>query len=182
MKKNDTGKTLTVLANFGVIVGILLLVYELNQARDFARTEFLASNRLAFQEIERDMMNPDIAAVWTKAAVDPDSLSNAEVRVMDAYLINLYNYWNQQWIFEQEGFLNPGETEAELINDVPFYFGSTFAHVWWEELRSTHVRPNELEFDALIDKVLADADPSANRKYIERIQRLVQERVSGRAE
>jgi len=182
MKKIDTGQMLTVLANFGVIVGILLLVYELNQARNFARTEFLASNRLVFQEIERDMMNPDIAAVWTKAAVDPDSLTNAEVRVMDAFLISLMNYWRQQWIYEQGGFLNPGETEAELIVDVPFYFGSTFAQVWWEDLRSTHVRPEALEFDALIDKALADADPSANRKYIERIQRLVQERVSGTTE
>lgn len=34
MKKIDAGQTLQLLGNFGVIVGILLLVYELNQNRD----------------------------------------------------------------------------------------------------------------------------------------------------
>jgi hypothetical protein len=96
MKKIGLGQMLAILANFGVIVGILLLVYELNQARDFARIEFRAGNRLAFQEIERDMMNPDIAAVWAKAAVDSGSLTSTEVRVMDAYLLSLFNYWQQQ--------------------------------------------------------------------------------------
>jgi hypothetical protein len=105
MKKIDVGQMLTLLANFGVIVGLLLLVYELNQAREFAKIEFLSSNLLAFQEIERDMMNPDIAAVWVKAAVDPDSMSNSEVRVMDAFLINIYNHWQQQWVLEQVHFI-----------------------------------------------------------------------------
>jgi hypothetical protein len=178
MKKIELGQMLAILANFGVIVGILLLVYELKQARDFARTEFQASNKFVFQEIERDMMNPDVAAVWAKAAVDPGSLTNAEVRVMDAFLISLYNYWRQQWIFEKEGFISLGETEAELMVDVPFYLGSTFAQVWWEDLKSSHMSPEDLEFDALVGKALADADPSANQRYLERIQRRIQERVS----
>jgi hypothetical protein len=58
MKKIDVGQMLTLLANFGVIVGLLLLVYELNQAREFAKIEFLSSNLLAFQEIERDGSRP----------------------------------------------------------------------------------------------------------------------------
>jgi hypothetical protein len=40
MKKIDVGQMLTLLANFGVIVGLLLLVYELNQAREFAKIGF----------------------------------------------------------------------------------------------------------------------------------------------
>jgi hypothetical protein len=63
--------------------------------------------------------------------------------------------------------------------DVPFYFGNTFAQVWWEILKSSHMEQDALEFDALIDKALVDADPSANRRYIERIQRRIQEQVSG---
>ena len=178
MKKIDLGQMLTLLANFGVIVGLLLLVYELNQARDFAKIEFVNSNRLAFQEVEMNMIDPDIAAVWVKGAVDPDSMSKSEIRVMDAFLINLYNHWQQQWFLEQEGFLKSGASEAALMTDVPFYFGSTFAQVWWEDLKTAHDQPGALEFDALIDKALADTDPSANRQYLERIQQRVRERVS----
>lgn len=178
MKKIELGQLLTIIANFGVIVGILLLVYELNQAREFARIEFLANNNTVFQQTEREMMNPEIAAIWAKAAVDPVSLTTAEIRAMDAFLIGLYNFWRQKWELEQEGFLPPGQSEIDLSVDIPFYFGSTFAQVWWEDLKSIHVGPDVLEFDALIDKVLADTDPYANRDYLERLQRLVRESAS----
>ena len=39
MKKLDLGQTVGILANLGVLVGILLLVYELNQTRDMTRAQ-----------------------------------------------------------------------------------------------------------------------------------------------
>ncbi len=39
MKKFDLGKSLQLLGNFGVIVGIIVLVYELNQNRDMMEAQ-----------------------------------------------------------------------------------------------------------------------------------------------
>jgi len=39
MKKIDLGQTLTILANVGVLAGILLLVFELNQNREMMRAQ-----------------------------------------------------------------------------------------------------------------------------------------------
>lgn len=181
MKNIDLGKFLTVLANVGVLLGILLLVYELNQARDFARVEFLANNRFVFQEIERDMMNPEVAAVWAKAAVQPDSLTITEIRVMDAFLISHYNYLHQQWILVQEGFLDPVAFDRQLRTNTSFYFGNIFARVWWEDLKSMQSPPESSSlhaFNDLIDEALSGSDSSANRKFVERLQRLVNERAS----
>ena len=175
MKRIPLGNMLTVLANFGVLIGILLLVYELQQARDFARTEYIANNRLTFLEVEREMMDPEVAAIWVKAAVEPDSLTLVDIRVMDAFLISLYNFWQQQWVLSQEGFLDPAQLDYELANDARFYLGSTFARVWWEDLKPTHAGQDVQEFDALIDEALSDADPSTNRDYLERIQRRLRE-------
>ena len=180
MKKIDLGQSLTILANLGVVVGILLLVYELNQTRQFAKMEYSARNRHVFQEIEREFMNPEVAVIWAKTATDPASLTGAEIRVMDAYLLNLYNYFRQQWIYELSGFLEPGTTESKIMIDIPFYFGNGFAQVWWKELKSAHVTEEVLELDALIDKALADTDPSANLRYIERIQQRVREQAAER--
>lgn len=175
MKKIPLGNLLTVLANFGVIVGILLLVYELQQARDFARTEYIATNRLTFLETEKEMMNPEVAAVWVKSVVEPSSLTFTEIRVMDAFLISLYNFWQQQWVLAREGFLDPVQLEDELADDARFYLGSTFARVWWEDLMSFHEGQDAMEFDTLINKALSGAAPSTNRDYLERIQRRVKE-------
>jgi hypothetical protein len=179
MKKIDLGQMVTVLANLGVLAGILVLVYELNQTRDLARIEFLANNDAVFQEIEREMMSPDVASIWAKAAINPASLSATEVRVLDAFLINLFNFWRQNWTLEQEGFQESGDTVTTLSVDAPFYFGNTFAQVWWEDLKSIHHTPEILEFDALIDNALTDISPTTNREYIERLQRRVEERLAG---
>lgn len=181
LKNIDLAKLLTILANFGVLLGILLLVYELNQARDFARVEFLANNRYVFQEIEIEMMDPEVAAVWAKAAVESEPLTGTEVRVMDAFLISHYNYLRQQWILVQEGFLDPAEFDRELRVNASFYFGNTFARVWWEDLKSSQNTP-ELSslrvFNDLMDEALVGSDSSANRRFVEGLQRLVNERAS----
>lgn len=39
MKKFDLGQTISIFANVGVLVGIILLVYELNQNRDMMRAQ-----------------------------------------------------------------------------------------------------------------------------------------------
>ena len=45
MKKIDLGQSVSVLANVGVLIGILLLAYELNQNRDMMRSQ--ARNAIA---------------------------------------------------------------------------------------------------------------------------------------
>lgn len=180
-KNIDLGKLLGVLANLGVLAGILLLVYELNQARDFARVEFLANNRYVFLEIERDMMNPEVAAVWSKAAMNPESLTGTEIRIMDAFLISHYNYLIQQWHLMQEGFLEPASFDRELKSNATFYFGNVFARVWWEDLKSFQysTEPSSTRaINDLIDEALAGSDSSENRQFVERLQRQVNERIS----
>ena len=85
--KVKLGQSLQVGADIAVLFGILLLIYELNQTRTLASTEFLASNSTRFLEIERAMMDPAIASIWVKAATDATSLTTAEIRVMDAWLV-----------------------------------------------------------------------------------------------
>jgi len=155
-----------------------LLVYELQQAREFARIEYLATNRSAFLEIERQMSDPDVAAIWAKSVVKPETLTYSEIRVMDAYLIGIYNYWQQLWVLSKDGLFDAAELEKDLVVDAPYYFGSDFARIWWDDLKSIHVKEDVRKFDALIDKALANADPSDNRKYLERISRQIQGRAA----
>jgi hypothetical protein len=61
MKRIDTGKTLTVLANFGVIVGIVFLAFEIRQ-----------SNLIAIATAE-------IAARESYAALNESVYGNAEI-------------------------------------------------------------------------------------------------------
>ena len=68
MKKIDFGKMLGTLANLGVLAGILLLAYELNQTRELTRAEIrnsLAESLTAM--ILNGANNSDLAEITLKA-------------------------------------------------------------------------------------------------------------------
>ena len=180
MKDIKLSQLLQVCANLAVLFGILLLVYELQQTRSLASTEFLASNTVGFQEIERAMMDPEIASIWIKAATDAASMSPTEIRVMDAWLINAYNYMRNSWRYERLGLAESGSTEVELETDAPFFFGNEFGVVWWEDLKRLHTSPDAVEFDEMVDRALVGASSSSNIDYIRRIQQELARRAEAK--
>ena len=170
MKNINLSQLLQVGANLAVLVGMLLLVYELQQTRTLASTEFFASNIAGFQEIERAMVDPEIASIWVKAASDAASMTPTEIRVMDAWMINAYNYMRNLWTYEQLGLAEAGSTARELVADAPFFFGNEFGVVWWNDLKQQHTSPAAIEFDAMVDRALSGSSSSSNIDYIRRLQ------------
>lgn len=171
MKDIKVSQLLQVGANLAVLFGILLLVYELQQTRTLASTEFLASNTVGFQEIERSMMDPEVASIWVKAATDAASMTPTEIRVMDAWLVNAYNYMRNSWRYERLGLAESGSTAVNLAVDAPFFFGSEFGVVWWDDLKQQHISdPDAVDFDAMVDRALVGASSSSNIDYIRRLQ------------
>ena len=106
MKDIKCGQLLQVAANLAVFFSMLLLVYELQQTRTLASTEFLASNPAGFQEIERSMMDRDVVAIWVKAATGAVLMTPIEIRVMDVWFIDTYKYMRNSWRYEQLGELS----------------------------------------------------------------------------
>jgi len=109
MKKIELGQTITVLANLGVIAGIIFLVIELNQAQVIARLEIYAS--LEGSAVNgRDAINQN-AEIWTKGATG-QQLSASEELVFGNLVRNLNEQAINQWSMESE--LN-NESGAELV-------------------------------------------------------------------
>ncbi len=63
MKKIDLGQTVGILANLGVLVGILLLAYELNQTRDMTQAQ------------TRNEMSQGLIAIMLDLAGDAETAS-----------------------------------------------------------------------------------------------------------
>ena len=174
MKKIDIGQSLQTIANLGVLLGILLLVYELTQTRELARAQFNIDRDTAFQTSEIGMLGDDLASAWAKALLDPESLSVAEIRALDSYYAIQISRLSNTWDLERDGILPSGSARREMELSVPFYFGNSFAHLWWSYDR---VNWNS-DLVALMDEVLADVDDSANRVWIEGLQNDLSELTS----
>ena len=80
MKQIDLGQTITILANLGVIAGIVLLAIELNQNNALLRNEARYNLHVArTNEIEQSVLNPELGALWFQAT-EGEVLTGAERR------------------------------------------------------------------------------------------------------
>ena len=62
-------------------------------------------------------------------------------------------------------------TALDVAVDAPFFFGSEFGVVWWEDLKRQHVSSDQIEFDEMVEQALVGASSSSNIDYIRRLQR-----------
>jgi len=151
MKKIDLGQMITILANIGVIAGIVFLGVELRQTQSSMQSQ--AYQARAFDGIAWDFQvlnNENLRRVDYKLTFDgfaPNSLDEDERQIalylMDTVKIDADNEHYQY----QNGFLDPafyGSTTVPMIR--------LYAPIW-RELGISEPRP---EFQQEVDRILAD--------------------------
>jgi hypothetical protein len=94
MKKLDLGQTLQLLGSAGVIVGILLLVFELNQNRDMIRAQ--TRNELSSNLVElaiADSTDLALADVLSRGLNDGEQGTPAEQWIVMRRANAWFRYW-----------------------------------------------------------------------------------------
>ncbi len=165
---SNLNRWLTLAANVGVLIGLIVLIVEIRQNGAIAEAQFYLEQVESNETLEISMLGDSAAAVWERSVFEPESLSPADIRVMDAYLSSrLYVWWNM-FELERRGFFEEGATAANVRDSVEFYFGSAFAQAWWQHERDYGGWGDSLT--DLIDSGVRKTDRSANRNRIFKIQ------------
>ena len=101
MKKIDLGQTVSVLANMGVIAGILLLAAELNQNNALiesqARSIQVQIRSDGWNQISQD---PDLIALLVRDRNEEPLSEQEEIR-LNAFWMGVL--WRNQWAFQELG-------------------------------------------------------------------------------
>ena len=104
MKKIDLGQMFHILANLGVLGGILLLAYELHQNNELMHVQ-ARFNRLAIntENYTLRVENPDLAEAWKKAYGN-EPLSSSERTLVEAFAMRvlLVREWSYKELPESE--------------------------------------------------------------------------------
>jgi len=143
MKKIDLGQAITILANIGVIAGIIFLGVELQQNNEFleaqARSDREAVRRGVF---ERYLQNPALIEATLKAE------SGEELTEQEASLVNWANratLWDWRYVYReyQEGLLD--ETTMPIAGwQVTFRNSVGLSETW--SARKVHFEPDFVEW------------------------------------
>jgi len=123
--KNDWSKIIT---NAAVLVGLALVLYELNQNQGLARSQAQLDDFIAIQAFSNTLMgeNPSIALV--KARENPDQLSAEDRVVVNAYLESIFARMNSYEFVD----VFDGDWESSIYYDLEKSFNFEYAREWWE--------------------------------------------------
>jgi hypothetical protein len=156
LKKLDLGQTLQLLGNAGVIIGILLLVYELNQNGDLVRAQIHQSRADAYVSLMEDRSNSErlVSALEKISAAggfdNPaalDQLTDEEAARVRWYLQGRQIDYDNLYYQYQQGYLDEEYYRYHVVPGI-----GTFAP-WWEKFRDGGGR--RPSFEAEIDRILA---------------------------
>jgi hypothetical protein len=170
LKLDSLNKWLTLTANTGVLIGVALILVELNQNRQLAEAQFSLTIDEKYWAAEIAMMESDLSETWATSLSDPKSLTGAEIRSLDAFYATVINRWGNTYDLEQRGLVDDGQT-ARQMESAPFFFGNAFALSWWEHNREYW----GAEFAELIDVSIASMDARANENWIRDMQSALEE-------
>lgn len=123
---------LTLAANLGVLLGLIVLIIEVRQNASMSRLshETAAANMLA--QIELSLATPAASDAWMKAIHAPEDLTHGELRMAETQLVGIMQQWDTLFSMEKEGLVDRARIKMHIQNTAPFYFGSRFAKRWWE--------------------------------------------------
>ena len=120
MKKIDLGQSISIVANIGVIAGILFLAYELQQNNRFlaaqARSD-MSANRASYDEL---LMTPEITSVVVKAT-NNEELSAEESFRLERLRKSMFRAWEAEYREFREGMYDRSDLPVEAYREAFTY-------------------------------------------------------------
>ena len=146
MKKIDLGQAITILANAGVIAGILLVAYELNQNREITQaqtrnsiTETIVSVQLTLAtNNELQAANQKSDAGETLSASERSRLFNLWIAIFRIW--ENAHYQHRVGLFEDEEYFSQREVASIQLNSNPLVrgfwcnLGTTMSPEFYEDI------------------------------------------------
>jgi quercetin dioxygenase-like cupin family protein len=123
---------LTLGANIGVVLGLVILIIEVRQNANLTRAALEAGKNNRLAAIELNISSPAMSAVWIKSLRSPEKMNDVEIRMVEASLVSLMLQWDNMFKMQDSHLVSQAKVEQHIRNSAPFYFGSTFAKHWWQ--------------------------------------------------
>lgn len=130
-KVDRWGRWLTLAANMGVLLGLFVLIMEVQQNAALTRASMEQDKNNFLAQIELNLAKPEMTEVWMKSINAPDSLSDIEIKMLEAHLVSFMLQSDHRLQMYRSGLIPLAEAREDLSNTMPFYFGSRFGKNFW---------------------------------------------------
>ena len=175
MNNQKIASWLQIMANIGIVAGLLLVGVQLKQNSDLLKTQLLYEESDRLINIETQVVGENAAAVWAKSITDPKSLTLEEQRIMEAILWSFVEQLRATRMLADLGLLDNNEWHHRVNSDTAYYLANPYALAWW---RNFSVGSETLQADlvAAVNARLEEADYAYTLSYMQAIMNLIDEK------
>ncbi len=130
MKKIDLGQTISILANVGVVAGIVFLAVELRQNNELMSAEARADRRdIAREAVLRDLDYPELRRARRKFLVG-EELTTDDVDVLEVGNRAVLTDWQYIYLESREGLLDDDAINVANWQEA-FYSRNPLMPAYW---------------------------------------------------
>jgi hypothetical protein len=123
----------TLLANVGLLAGMLLVAYEINQNSQLARIALVNEGNVASNQFWANVMGENPAQVIGMAHECPEAMSYSDFFAMDAFLYTGMNFLYRNYELAKEGIFTEEDWQKQVEVYTNWYIGNQFGRAWWHE-------------------------------------------------
>ena len=157
---------LTLAANIGVLIGLILIATQIKQNTEITRAQVANDWFLADMQLELAMMGENPAASWTKAVYSPEELTQQDAAVLDRYFN--YGLVQLQRLQRMNELGLADDRWKDRISYLRWHLGNDVGRRWWAHFKDGFPP----DFAATVDEIL---EPSGFRANAELLDALLSE-------
>ena len=146
---------LQITTNVAVVLGLILLIYELNQSRDLTRAQVVDSVYGAAVTRNLALLGENPEDAIAKSVFRPNELTESDAVVLTQFYTALLVSWLRNK--DEHGLGYFGGSVDEVVASEAYYLNTEPGRRWWAITRSS-VDP---DIAAAVDEALATMSPEA---------------------
>jgi hypothetical protein len=168
LDEDKVNRWLSLGANLGVLAGLILVAFEINQATLTTRADMISNFQDRWVAMDMSWQDAEFAAAWAKAMENSEELSRSEMIQVSGHLWAFIDHVNSnRRLWELGVFDESMVTPATIISgNANIFFGNEFAQLWWEENKKDF----NPELVMLIDAEIEGLPTTYDLEYYERIR------------
>jgi hypothetical protein len=124
---------LSIFANLGLLAGMGLVAYEINQNSQLARTALVNEGNAASNEFWANLMGETPSDVIAMAVECPEAMNYSDFIAMDAFLFTGMYILYRDFELAEEGIFTVEDWQEAVEGYSAWYLGNPFGRAWWDE-------------------------------------------------
>jgi hypothetical protein len=159
MDVDRLNRWLTLSANFGVVIGLVLVAFQFQQNTDAIRLQARLGASGSVQNAELSVAGDTLAEAWAKSILTPSELTPSEIVQVWSYLTAGMTGVHQNWLAHDAGYTTTRDLE-QMARPATTYLNYPFGLVYWNATKNFQYDP---DFVAIVDGALANLEPNSTQ-------------------